>query len=104
MNIQEVKPIINYDLFITKIATNKAVLEYSLYEQKYNVNIPNVPKLVVQQDVDYCNYKLVNNVLVELTQAEKDENKSQPTPTEQDQINAKLMLDIAKLKNKVGVV
>lgn len=95
---QEVKPIINYDLFINKIATNNAILEYSLYEQKYNINIPNVPKLKVQEVIDYCNYKLVNGALVELTQAEKDVNKPQPIPTQQEVLNAQLLKSNAETK------
>ncbi|GEM_PF-3052456 len=96
--------LINYDLFITKQAENGAILEYSLYEQKHNISIDNLASLKVTEDIDYCNYKLVNNELIELTDEEKQALIPTLAPTEQDKVNASLMLEIAKLKAKVGTV
>ncbi len=45
--VQEEKIIINYDLFVTKFAENEAILEYSLYEQKHNMNITNLAHFTV---------------------------------------------------------
>ena len=102
-NLQQ-QIIINYDLFITKISENGAILDYSLYEQNHNISIDNLARLIVTEDKDYCNYKVVNNELVELTEEEKQALIPAPTPTEQDKVNASLMLEIAKLKAKVGTV
>lgn len=96
---------VTYDLFITKVTQNNVIEEYSLYDEKHKMNIPCISHLKVNQNIDlYHNYRLINGVLTELTQAEKEANKPKPIPTEQDKVNANLMLEIAKLKTKVGAV
>ena len=64
--------------------------------------------LEVDEEVltDYLHYKIVDSALVRKMDEEYEELYSfiDPEPSEQEQINAMLMLEIARLKAKLGGV
>lgn len=112
--------IINYDVYITKLTENNIIDECSFYDEKFNMNIPNIASFKLTKIIELKNnYKLVKGSLVELTTEEKEalKPKSQPSPQEilnaqllksnaetkieldkQKQLNSQLLLEIAKLK------
>lgn len=100
-NMQQAELVINYDLYITKQGNNGEIIEYSLYEKKYNMNITNMAHLIVTEDKNYCDYKMVNNELVELTESEKQALLPTPIPTMDERITQLEVLQVNSMSMQI---
>ena len=113
--MEDLVPIVQpkkYDLFIVKVDENNVVKEYSIYEEKYNMNIECILHLKVEcvELLDYANnYKLVDGTLVELIEEEKPIEKPPIDKMEAltarvdglENINAGLLLENAEHQIKI---
>lgn len=89
---------INSSIFLSD--TSDYIIIASGYGDKFVHAQSNYLEKGLSDEQGRYNYKYIDNSLIELTEEEKQELFTQPTPepTEQEKINAQLMLEIAMLK------